>query len=40
MHEDVGRYVGSATSGLVQPEHLQTTRNREKRIVGAKNSPR
>jgi hypothetical protein len=30
MHEDVGRCVGTATSGLVQPEHLQTTRNREK----------
>lgn len=30
MHEDVGRYVGTAASGLVQPERLQTTRNREK----------
>ena len=31
MHEDVGRCVGTATRGLVQPEHLQATRNREKK---------
>jgi hypothetical protein len=30
MHEDVGRCLGSATSGLMQPEHLQTTCDREK----------
>jgi hypothetical protein len=30
MHEDVGRYVGAATSALVQTEQLETTCDREK----------
>lgn len=30
MHQDVGRYVGTATSALMQAEHLETASYCEK----------
>ena len=36
MREDVGRDVGTAASGLMQTEHLQTACDREKENRGRK----